>query len=92
MERQPYFQVGEEVTLQSKHFPQVNGDYIIEDLDWMENHISSATGEKLPSMFVYRLINCDGQYWAESALKKKYPPSSKGFSELMSSIKQNEHA
>lgn len=91
MERQPYFQVGEEVILQSKHFPQVNGDYIIEDLCWMENHVSSATGEKLPSMCVYSLINCDGQ-WAESALKKKYPPSSQGFNELISSIKQNEYA
>ncbi len=91
MERQPYFQVGEEVILQSKHFPQVNGDYIIEDLEWMENHVSSATGEKLPSMFVYSLINCDGQ-WAEFVLKKKYPPSSQGFNELISSVKQNEHA
>lgn len=91
MERQPYFQVGEEVILQSKHFPEANGIYIVEGLHWAENHVSSGTGKDLPNMFVYNLSGCKGQ-WVESALRKKYPPSSQGFSEIMKILKQNENA
>ncbi len=91
MERQPYFQVGEEVILQSEFAPQDNGECVVEWLAFRKGPVQTSFGDFVPSTFVYVLSNRTG-IWLESALRKKYPPASQGFSELISSIKQNEHA
>lgn len=104
MERQPYFQVGEEVTLVSKSHPEYNGDYVvykifengelwncrINDLYTLESEGLTYVFEKPLEDKVTNLGNeC---LWCESALRKKYSPSSQGFGEIMKSLKQNENA
>jgi len=102
MKRQPYFQVGEEVTAIFKNYPESNGDYVI--LEVLSNQQARqeilGTGSKLLCEFYYRLDGLEliwqgqvaGDFAGEPALRKKYPPSSQSFNELISSIKQNEHA
>ena len=98
-----YFQVGEEVILQSKKYPELNGEYVVEGYykkgDIVENPVGAG----------YRWVNDDPTYtlhgchekkvftngmavkaymhWAQSALRKKHQ-GGESFESLISSIKE----
>lgn len=81
---QPYFKVGEEVTLQSLELPQYNGDYTI-------SYIERGGGYWYNLGFTLEDdIEQGGTFWAERCLKKKYPPSTESFDELIKELKEFE--
>ena len=99
MERQPYFQVGEEVTLKSISQPQDNGDYVIlkilkdgEEWDDRLNTDYIIESDGLTYVFEQPIANTSADegtecLWCESALRKKYKPSELSFNEMLSEIK-----
>lgn len=86
MERQAYFQVGEEVILQSIDYPSDNGVHCIENMRFLQNPIRSTTSEDLPSSFGYKLVGIDG-WWMERVIKKIQKPSQSSFENLINEIK-----
>lgn len=80
----PLFEVGEEVILCSKNYPELNGDTVVLEVQDPElDELDNLT-------YGYRLTIeiCKGNpFWSETALRKKY----KGvdFNEMMKDIKQN---
>lgn len=95
----PLFSVGEEVILQSKSSPEFNGIYVIHkilrDRQYM---IDRHTGRNIQCEFNHGyfgyildqpILSDIGNdiIWAEAALRKRYPPSSQSFSELMNTLK-----
>lgn len=101
---EPKFKVGEEIILQSKNQPESNGEYtvidVITDGKVFECRI---TGNKMRRTGRYGVgYMLDGAIakgesgmetsWAESALRKKYPPSEYSYTELMDKLKEKEHA
>lgn len=99
MERQPYFQVGEEVTLKSIDQPQDNGDYIILSIlkhgeEWNDrlNTDYITVSEGLTYVFEEPIVDTSMEegtecLWCESALRKKYKPSELSFNEMINEIK-----
>lgn len=89
----PYFNVGEEVILCSKNFPQYSGDYIIRKLVYRGLHICRITGKQcvfsgdIGYILDADLIGSNGveAVWRQSALRKKHKPSGKSFSEIINS-------
>ncbi len=94
MERQAYFQVGEEVILQSKQFPKYNGKYTVEKIFppgphygpdgeslWTDQHFSYCLG----FAFNWKGGICDT--WQEPSIKKLHKPSETNFTELMNNLK-----
>lgn len=98
----PLFQVGEKVRLVSKTYPVYNGEYFVERvvtkgevfIDRLSGRSSVSTGsggfgyllnEPLQQKEVNRPKECK---WAESALRKIYPPSTESFDEMVRNIKQ----
>lgn len=100
MERQPYFQVGEEVTANFRNYSGSDGDYIILEILSKEQARQEIPRGEINCDFYYRLDGLQlvwqgwvvGDFAGEPALRKKYPPASQSFNELISSIKQNEYA
>ena len=100
--RGPYFKVGEPVILESVSRPECNEEYLIEKvLIEGDIFICRITGNsvlcgKNSGYFSYLLSEptMDERYfseirWAESALRKKYPPSKLSFNELIKECKSN---
>lgn len=96
----PYFEVGEEVTLQSKDQPESNGDYVIykilkdgEEWDDRLNPEYTLTSDGVTYVFEEPILDTSHEkegtecLWCESALRKKYKPSELSFNELISEIK-----
>ena len=76
----PKFEVGEVVLLQSKDFPECNGECTVLDI---ADHVVHGA--------VYKLNinhNVEGwmDYWKESALRKKHTPGEMTFDNLMASL------
>ncbi|MNX54209.1 hypothetical protein D3C86_849270 [compost metagenome] len=76
----PKFVVDEVVILQSKDFPQCNGETIVLEV---ESHKEYG--------WVYKLAikhHAEGyaDWWKESALRKKHYPGELGFDDLMASL------
>ena len=86
MERHPYFQIGEEVILQSIDHPSDNGIYYIENICFKENPIRYTTLEDLPASFAYELVGIEG-WWGEKIIKKIHKPSQCSFENLLNEIK-----
>lgn len=95
----PLFRVGEKVRLVSKSHPEYNGEYFVEGVvDKDEIFIDRLSGERCVSTAMGYLLDeplqdNDVNYpreckWAESALRKIYPPSTESFDEMMQNIKQ----
>lgn len=96
----PKFEVGEEVILVTKTFPEHNGERVVEAvLTRGENYTGRLTGFnvllELDNLhtFVYLLSGKevdprDGLeiVWAESSLRKKHKPAEMSFSALMQSL------
>lgn len=95
----PLFKEGEEVILCSKEQPEDNGEYVVERiLNSGELYICRITGKRCIdnySQFCY-LLNPpvpkkSNKYgvepaWHESALRKKYPPADKEFTEELKNM------
>lgn len=99
----PKFHVGEPVLLQSVSSPECNGEYIVEKILRSGDKYKCRLTENIVNVGrVYSygyLLNtphpddkdCCEIFWAEKALRKKYPPSEFTFGELMDSLnKSNE--
>lgn len=86
LDKPPLFSVGEEVVLQSKAYPELNGECIVH---FATAGIRTDTGE--PS-WVYSLSieNPYGVLWAECALRKKHKPSKHSFDSLVAELKSKE--
>ena len=97
-----YFQVGEEVILQSKDFPHLNGEYVVDGY--------YETGDRVENPVGYNYVWVGGStytlhnsyknneslsgdvikcyiHWEQSALRKKHQ-GGESFESLMSSIKE----
>jgi hypothetical protein len=97
----PYFKIGEEVILQSKNLPNLNGEYVVEEVFLDGDVVYSSPKHRITSGGIaYTLFKdirmevlSDGEYrrgWAQSALRKKHPPSDDNFEEMMSKLKEGE--
>ena len=93
------FEVGERVKLISKNFPERNGEYTIRQViaedDSFTCRLTAITLIKKDDGYNYTLEEtCElgsGDHeavWAESSLRKLYPPSNFSFEELLSELKQ----
>ena len=88
------FQIGEEVTLQSKTHPELDGEYCIRDIV-LPGTTRGLNGlvkmTRVRSYIVYDLgILIDegtSVFVWESELRKKFKPSNKSFHQLMSELK-----
>lgn len=96
MSKQPLFSVGEEVILCSKDYPEHNGEYYVHKvLDTGQHYICRLTGIQytaisgigylLDQPVLHPHKNAEA-YWSEGALRKKYPPSTESFKEMMSNL------
>lgn len=85
----PLFAVNEQIRLVCKGFPEDNGDFTIVEMDWSNDFEYFNVNEKIPEppMWHYKLDNGIDVWYEESCLRKKYPPSSQSFSELINSLK-----
>lgn len=99
----PLFGVGEEVILVSKDSPDLNGKYTIKDIAYHKGFyfdkflnktvhwICTDLDKETPAYLLEELDvpDEDGSeiMWAQSALRKKYPPSEFTFDELMNNLK-----
>lgn len=83
----PLFSVGEEVILVSVQRPHCNGPAVVLDVD--NNYEDGIPGYLLTTPGRKDDEGLD-ILWDQSALRKKYPPSSQSFSELMNTLKSSE--
>jgi len=93
----PYFSVGEEVILQSKDFPHLSGDHIIERVFLVGDPVFKVGNHTYVNRDTpaYHLegendIGRDGyrEPWVQSVLRKKHKPSTDSFTEMMSNINE----
>ena len=95
----PYFKIGEEVILQSKDLPHLNGEYVVEEVLLDGDVVYSSPNNTVTNRGItYTLFKdirvkvlSDGECrrgWAQSALRKKHPPSDDSFEEMMSKLKE----
>lgn len=83
----PLFAVGEEVILVSVQSPHCNGPAVVLDVD--NNYEDEVPGYLLTTPCEKDDEGID-MLWDQSALRKKSPPSSQSFSELMNTLKSPE--
>ena len=91
----PLFSEGEQVILCSKKLPQCNGEYTVHAIHKEGDLVPCRfTGEVFAargSALGYALtppvnLNRFEALWCQSALRKKYPPSTESFKEMMSNL------
>jgi len=95
---EPYFEVGEEVILESKSAPEWNGEHVIEHVlpngTWVNP--SECTHVHITEGFGYKLMGVESSekrvtgYFVQSALRKKHKPSGKSFQELITNLQPTE--
>lgn len=84
----PLFAVNEVVIICSPADLEHGTEQTIVDLEWSED---SEWENYQKETWMYRMAGDEeDRYWEESALRKKYPPSSQSFSELMNTLKSSE--
>lgn len=96
----PLFEVGEMVVLQSKNYPEVDGEYCVLKVMPAQQARHLFPTFIIPNGWIYDIgvvrlgINCGTpcSLFHETDLRKKYPPSSQSFSELMNTLKSPEKA
>lgn len=76
----PKFAVDEVIILQSKDFPDCNGEYMVLDIG---DHPLHGPIYKLD---IDHKVDGYNDYWKESALRKKHTPGELGFEDLMFSL------
>lgn len=90
MESKPKFSVGESVILQSIGMPELNGEYIVEDIQISGGAEDLEGKTTAKGGFNYKLqvkSYVPSGLWHESSLRKKHQGSEFGFTELMSVLK-----
>jgi len=98
MNKQPFFSVGEEVILQSKKYPEYDGEYVIEEVFYGDDQLlCRLTGEIIPlfddGVYSYiftvplqetlRLDDNTEALFPESDLRKKHKPADESFRDMM---------
>lgn len=88
----PLFSVNEVVIVCSKVCQDYNGEQVIESVTWKEAGVCRMTGKILDGHWGYVIYAQEdkSRWYLEESLRKKYPPSSQSFSELMNSLKSPE--
>jgi len=89
-----YFEVGEDVILESKLNPHLNGECVVTEVSTKPSTCAS-TGERFECRPHYKLTvdNPLASWWSQSALRKKHEGGD-SFESLMASLnkeKTNEH-
>lgn len=81
------YEVGEVVILESKYFPEYNGEYVI--LDVCFDMFSNMSNNKTEKQFAYYLgfESEVSPWWKETSLRKKHEPSQQSFKDLMTTLK-----
>lgn len=79
----PKYEVGEVVLLQSVARPELNGEYVVEDV-----HFGSAITATQRIEFTGYLYGLEGLdcNWIETSLRKKHTPGELTFENLMASL------
>lgn len=88
--KEPLFSVGEEVLLQSKAYPEYNGEAVVIFYSPSAGGIDREGVRHIQGGFAYKLSidsPVPNKMWHETALKKKPKPSELSFQELVSSLK-----
>jgi len=90
---EPYFQVGEEVILVSRLWPELNGDHVIEHrltTGLWSNRYKPDSMVDITSPAAYKLVGLDpgvtiegSGYFGQPSLRKKHKPSTESFHELI---------
>lgn len=85
----PLFAVNEVVIICEPREPEHNTEQTILEIDWSEDFDWSddPSDEPKPACWMYQMEGESDFMWCEGGLRKKYPPSSQSFSELMNSLK-----
>lgn len=86
----PLFEVGEEVILQSKAYPEYNGEAVVISYKVSTGGIDRDGVKHVDGGFSYRLTidsPVPNRMWHELAIKKKHKPSEMSFDGLMSFLK-----
>lgn len=95
-----WFEVGEEIVLRCKDFPEYDGDYTIEKiLDEDEDHMCRLTGRTIYYGGVTYLLNTpllEKDSWQGNevgfgpwSIFKKHKPSDESFKDMMQNIKSS---
>lgn len=87
------FSMGEEVLLQSKSCPELNGECIILEVRESKSTYGMHLGKivDLGTPYGYKTtIPCPTEYWSEVALRKKHKPSEDSYQKLMDKLKIGE--
>lgn len=80
----PYFEIGEEVLLCSREFPELNGQAIV--LGVRSYDMVEVEGKLLYDRYGYKLtIDAPYEWWIQCALRKKHKKGD-DFSRLMSDL------
>ncbi len=88
---QPKFSIGEQVILQSKAYPECNGEATVLDILPTVGAVDRKGVLTVQGGYSYKLtIETPEQYryWHELALRKKHDGSEFTFDQLMSTLKQ----
>ena len=85
-----YFKLGEECILQSKMYPELNGDCIVTEFTGCRKALIYRPNKKPVSVFTCGYLTTikspDGFYWDESALRKKHKPSTESLSTMIEEL------
>ena len=84
----PYFKVGEEVILESKYAPHLNGECTVLEVIKSVRSFNVDTGERKTGNILYKLTieTPNGCHWSQSALRKKHE-GGEDFKSLMNNLK-----
>lgn len=85
----PKFEVGEMVILQSRAFPEYNGEYPVIEIRRTRGAVNAEGIHVFNGGFAYVLPVHHPEYegWHELALRKKHLPGSLSFRDLMQTLK-----
>jgi hypothetical protein len=84
-----YFKVGEEVILQSKCNPELNGDCVVLNafLTFGRHHFPDVVTQARAGYGYFTTIECpDGMAWDETSLRKKHKPSTESLSTMIEEL------
>lgn len=80
----PKFEVGEVVVLQSVAKPELNGEYVVENVHF--DNVITATHHVEFTGYLYGLEGLDCSVWIEPSLRKKHTPGEMTLDNLMASL------
>ncbi len=85
-----HFKVGELVVLCTEDNPEINGNICtVIKYNGYSSYISLNNEINKPDHhYVLNIMVSNGNSWAQSALRKYYPPATKTFTEIMQELKK----